>query len=148
MVAQPQFSADVCCGQTAACIRIPLGTEVGLGPGHIVLHGVPAPPIQKRGHSPNFRTISVVAKRWPSRLLLSSCLSYTNASEDFLFCAIQMCTTVLLIRPHRRTTYLDAAYFYRPSSAGCPSVRRSLCRSLMIVSPAKTAESIEMPFGL
>jgi len=84
----------------------------------------------------------------PSRLLLSTCLSYTNASEEFLFCAIQMCTTVLPIRPHRGTTYLDAAYFYRPSSAGCPSVRRSLSRSLMIVSPAKTAESIEMPFGL
>jgi len=34
----------VCCGQTAGCIRIPLGTEVGLGPGDIVLDGAPAPP--------------------------------------------------------------------------------------------------------
>jgi len=25
----PQFSAHVYCGQTAVCIRIPLGTEVG-----------------------------------------------------------------------------------------------------------------------
>jgi len=24
-----QFSAHVCCGQTAVCIRIPLGTEIG-----------------------------------------------------------------------------------------------------------------------
>jgi len=29
---------------------MPLGTEVGLGPGHIVLDGDPAPP--KRKHSP------------------------------------------------------------------------------------------------
>ena len=28
-----------------------LGAEVGLGPGHIVLHGDPAPP---KGHSPQF----------------------------------------------------------------------------------------------
>ena len=32
---------------------MPLGTEVGLGPGHIVLDGDPATP-QKRGHSPQF----------------------------------------------------------------------------------------------
>jgi len=37
------------CGQTALCIRIPLGTEVGLSPGHIVLDGDPAPP--PKGHS-------------------------------------------------------------------------------------------------
>ena len=28
---------------------MPLGTEIGLGPGHIVLDGDPAPPSQKRG---------------------------------------------------------------------------------------------------
>jgi len=26
----PQFSAHVCCGQTAAWIKMPLGTEIGL----------------------------------------------------------------------------------------------------------------------
>jgi len=45
---KPQFSAHVCCGQTAGWIKIPLGTEVGLGPGEIVLDGDPAP-LQKRG---------------------------------------------------------------------------------------------------
>jgi len=34
----PQFSA-----QTAGWIKMPLGTKVGLGPGHIVLEGDPAP---------------------------------------------------------------------------------------------------------
>jgi len=31
---------------------MPLGTEVGLGPGHIVLDGNPAPPA--KGHAPQF----------------------------------------------------------------------------------------------
>jgi len=37
-----QFSAHVYCGQTAVCIRLPLGTEVGLSLGDIVLDGDPA----------------------------------------------------------------------------------------------------------
>jgi len=44
----------VYCGQTVGWIRMPLGMEVGLGPGHIVLDGNPAPPSQKRGHTPQF----------------------------------------------------------------------------------------------
>ena len=39
----PQFSAHVCCGQTVGWIKIPLGTEVGLGPGYIVLAGTQLP---------------------------------------------------------------------------------------------------------
>jgi len=39
----PQFSAHVYCGQTAAWIRMPLGTEVGIGLRDIVLDGDPAP---------------------------------------------------------------------------------------------------------
>ena len=46
--AQPsQFSAHVCCGQTAGCIKMPLGREVGLSSGDIVLDGDPTPPPQK-----------------------------------------------------------------------------------------------------
>ena len=37
------------CGQTVEWIKMPLGTEVGLGPGDIVLDWDPAPP--ERGHS-------------------------------------------------------------------------------------------------
>jgi len=46
----------------------PLGTEVGLGPGDIVLDGDPAPPPRtERGqqHPPSFRPMSIVAKRSP-----------------------------------------------------------------------------------
>jgi len=60
----PQFSAHVCCGQTAGWIKMPLGTMVGLGRGRIVLHGDQAPP-PKRGAAPNFRPMSIVAKRSP-----------------------------------------------------------------------------------
>ena len=38
----PQFSANVCCGKTAGRIKILLGTEVDLGPCHIVLDGFAA----------------------------------------------------------------------------------------------------------
>jgi len=42
------------CGQTVEWIKMPLHTEVGLGSGHIVLDGDPAP-LPKRGHSsPHF----------------------------------------------------------------------------------------------
>ena len=46
----PQFSAHVHCAQTAAWIKMPLGMELGLRPGHIVLDGDLAPP-PKKGHS-------------------------------------------------------------------------------------------------
>ena len=49
----PQFYAYICCGQTAGCIKIPLGGEVGLGPSDIMLDGDPDT-LPKRGHSPQF----------------------------------------------------------------------------------------------
>ena len=49
----PQFSAHVYCGQTAEWINIALGTEVGLGPSHIVLDGDPTS-LPKKRHSPQF----------------------------------------------------------------------------------------------
>ena len=33
---EPQFSAHRYCGETAGCIKMPRGTDVGLGPGDIV----------------------------------------------------------------------------------------------------------------
>ena len=49
-----------------------------------------------------------------------------------------------MIRPHRGTAYVDAAYFYRPSSVVCQSVRLFVT----VVSLAKTAQPIEIQFGL
>jgi len=39
----PQFLAHFYCGQTAGCVKMPLGMEVGLGLGDIVLDLDPAP---------------------------------------------------------------------------------------------------------
>jgi len=59
---QPPILAHISCGQMAGWIKLPLGMEVGLGPGVFVLCGDPAP-LPKRGRPPNFRPISVVVKR-------------------------------------------------------------------------------------
>jgi len=60
----PNFRPHVCCGQTAAWIKMPLGTKVGLCPGRIVFHWDPSPP-PKRDTAPNFRHKSIVAKWCP-----------------------------------------------------------------------------------
>jgi len=43
----------VYCGQTVGWIKMKLGTQVGLGPGHIVLDGDPSP-LPQRGTAPQF----------------------------------------------------------------------------------------------
>ena len=60
----PKFSAHVYCAQTAGCITMPHGMEVGFSPGYFVFDGDPAP-YPKRGHSPvpNFQPMSILAKR-------------------------------------------------------------------------------------
>jgi len=59
-----QFSAHFSCGQTAAWIKMPLATEVGLGLGNIVLDGDPASPPQNGAEPPaQLWSMSIVAKR-------------------------------------------------------------------------------------
>ena len=55
----------VYCSQMAGWIKMPLGMEIGLGPVDFVLDGQPVHPPQKGGGAPlpNFRPISIVAKR-------------------------------------------------------------------------------------
>jgi len=56
----PQFSVHVYCNQMAGWMKTPLGTEVDLGPGHIVLDGVP--PLRERAEQPpSFRPMSIAA---------------------------------------------------------------------------------------
>jgi len=61
----PQFSAHICCDQTTGWIKMPLGTEVGLGQRHIVLDGEPASSPIRGSHPqfPNFRPIYLL---WPN----------------------------------------------------------------------------------
>ena len=60
----PKFSAHIYCGQTAGWIKMAHGIGVGRSPGDYVLDGHPAP-LPKKGAEPlpNFRPISIVAKR-------------------------------------------------------------------------------------
>jgi len=68
-----QFLAYVYCGQTAGWMKTPLGAKVDLGPGHIVLDGVPA--LHERGTAaPIFSAHVYCGHGHPSQLLLSSCL--------------------------------------------------------------------------
>jgi len=48
----------VYCGQTVGWIKMKIDMEVGLGPGHIMLHGEPAL-LSKRGKDPKFWSMSV-----------------------------------------------------------------------------------------
>jgi len=62
---QPPILAHVCCVQTAGSIKMPLCTEVGVGPGNTVLMGTQQPPLLGPCILwPNGR---------PSQLVLSSC---------------------------------------------------------------------------
>ena len=56
-------------------MKTPLGTDVDLGPGHIVLDGVPAP---RKGHStpPLFSAHIYCGHGRPSQLLVSSCIFF------------------------------------------------------------------------
>ena len=64
-----QFSAHVPCGQTSGMIKIPLGIEVGLGPGDFVLDGYQTPPpTTKMGGQP--------------RPLFGPCLLWRNGYMD------------------------------------------------------------------
>ena len=67
----------VFCGQTVGWTEMPLGTEVGLGPGDSALDGDPAPPPTERGTAPP---------------LFGPCLSWRNGRPSQLlpsYCSIQ-----------------------------------------------------------
>jgi len=67
--AQPPILADLCCGQTDGWIKMPLGMEVGLGAGHIVLDRDPAP-LQERGIPPIFGPSLLWPNAWWIKLPL------------------------------------------------------------------------------
>jgi len=66
----------VYCGQTVGWIKMPLGTEVGLGPGDTVLYGDRAPSRKEAQQLPLFGLCLLWPNGRPSQQLLSSCIKY------------------------------------------------------------------------
>jgi len=62
-------------GQTVGWIKMPLGKDVGLGPGHIVLDGDPA---AHSSPSPLFGPCLLWPNGRPSQELLSSCYTFRD----------------------------------------------------------------------
>ena len=95
-----QCLAHVYCVQTAGWMKTPIGTEVDLSKGHIVLDGAQLP---RKGHSsPPVSAHVYCGHGRPSRLLLSSCfccdrlniemIKYTTYIVRFL---LQICQVFL-----------------------------------------------------
>jgi len=64
--------------------KVPLGTEVGLGPDYIVLDGDPAPP--KGAQPPIFGLYLLWPNGRPFQLMLSTCTFETVAPKRFALC--------------------------------------------------------------
>ena len=71
--------AHVYSGQMAGWMKTPLGTEVDLGPGHIVLDGVPAP--ARGAQQPPLFGPSLLCHGRLSELLVSSCRVWNKVPE-------------------------------------------------------------------
>jgi len=65
-------------------MKTPLGTEVDLGPSHIVLDGVPAPAIKGAQQLSLFSAHVYCGHGRPSQLLLSCCLNISVLLSIFL----------------------------------------------------------------
>jgi len=81
----------VYCGQAAGWMKVPLGTEVDLGPGHIVLDGDPAtaPPWQKGHSSPTLFSPCLLWPRSPISATPQILFYYTNCiSTQICYCVI------------------------------------------------------------
>jgi len=86
---RPRPGHVVYCGQTAGWMKMPLGAEVYLSPGHIVLDGDPALPPAKGAHQPLFFGPCLICGYGrPSQLLLSSC-KYHIPVRVYLYCQVR-----------------------------------------------------------
>jgi len=113
--AAPYFSAHVFCGQVAAWIRIPLGMEVGSGPGDIALMGSQLLPHRKGHSSPlTFRPTSFWHGRPSQQLLLVKILIL------YSICTVLLPLLCISNEPVKRllTMFLKHFVFCMHSSVG------------------------------
>ena len=73
----------VYCGQTVGRIKMKLGMQVGLDPGHIVLHGDPAPPLPKGGRNPPIFGPYLL---WPNRWMDRGCTWHGGRPQPRRLC--------------------------------------------------------------
>jgi len=78
---------------------MPLGVEIELGPGHIVLNGDPAPPPERVTAAPSFRRMSIVAKRSPisSAATAEHLLMHCMPDLFFITCANEVVFVVVCL---------------------------------------------------
>ena len=74
---------------------MPLGTEVGLGPGDIVLDGAQLSPTKKGARPPNFRPMSIVAKRLPISAAAELLFVITSNKAGYVFVVVCLCVCLL-----------------------------------------------------
>ena len=79
--AQPQFSVHVYCGQRAGWMKTPLGTDVDLGTGHIVLDGDTVRPRERGIAVPSLFGSCLLWSRSPFSATGSLLLSYCSYSH-------------------------------------------------------------------
>ena len=72
----------VYCGQTVGRIKIKLGMQVGLGPGHIVLDGKPTP--HPKGRSPQF-SAHICCDQVAARIKMALAMDVGLGPGDFVF---------------------------------------------------------------
>ena len=63
---------------------MPLGTEIGVGQGHIVLDEDPATPTERGTAAPTFRPTSIVAKRSPISATAELLVCVTSPKSNFV----------------------------------------------------------------
>jgi len=83
-MAQPQFSAHICCGQMAGWLKMPLGRKIGLDQSDIVLDGEPAPPSSKGGRAP---PIFDPCQLWPNGCMDQDATWYGRSPRPRPHCA-------------------------------------------------------------
>jgi len=84
---------------------MPLGTDVCLGPGDIVLDGNPVPLSGAQQPTPNFRPVSILEKRSP----ISVNAEYLSYNFGHFSCTTASTLTKITETPQRRRTMFVVA---------------------------------------
>ena len=111
----PQFPAHFYCGQTAGCIKMPLGVDVGLSPGDFVLDGDPVPLPKKGAETPKIFGPCLL---WPNSWMDQDATWHEGRPQPRRLCVGWGPSPPLPTKgvepPHQ-----FSAHFYRGQTVGC-----------------------------